>query len=222
MRKVRKDEINNNTIYAQIYLQDIHIFAISNLLRRPIIVLGLPVVREVTPSFIRGIYLPLLNNPIDCIKEPIIITFHDFHFCPLVYVFNKTDNEKNLKSSGVIGDVFRDETIFEIEEDVNNLGKKRTHNYIPLVYPNFESMKIHFLKPDEEKKASKLLEVYFKTGFVKVSNVGEGEEPIHVLAVKCFTNLGLNNSCIDVFCDFANDSFNHNKGKNFLKIITTW
>ena len=212
MRLVNKNEADNS-IYAQIYLQDIHVFAMSNLLKRPIIVLGVPVVREVAPSFIRGIYLPLLNDPTECVKEPIIIAFHEFHFCPLIYVMNNTDEKNSLGSNGILGDVFKDDMIFQIENENSILGKKRTHNYIPLVYSNLESMTIHFLKPDEEKKAHTLLETYFKTGFIKVKDGTETEEPIHVLAAKCFTNLTFNNNSIDKYCDYVNDSILPKKRK---------
>ena len=208
-KSVRKSE-EKESIYAPMYLQDIHVFAVSNLLRRPIIVLGVPEVKDVAPNFIRGVYLPLLNRPTDCIKEPILIAFHDFHFCPLVYVMNNSDTKHNLVSCGVIGDVFNsEETINEImgeEMTSTNSGLKRTHNYIPLVYSNIESMKIHFLKPEEEKKVSNLLDEYFKTGFVRVSEDKVNEEPIHVLAAKCYTGTLFVDNSIDKYCDFLNES----------------
>jgi hypothetical protein len=206
----------NESNYAPMYLQDIHIFALSNLLKRPIIVLGIPVVKNVAPNFIRGVYLPLLNHSDKCVKEPLLIAFHDFHFCPLVYVMNNSDISNNSFSCGVVGDVFDiDEKITEIigNQNINSSGMKKTHNYIPLVHSNLESMKIHFLKSEEEKKAPELLENFFKTGFAKVSEGAENEEPLHVIAVKCFTNTSFTINSIDKYCDYINEKSSKMKAK---------
>ncbi len=85
-----------------IYLEDIHIFALANLLSRTIIVLSLEVYRNVQPIHLRGIYLPLLVDPSECIKDPIVIAFHNFHFMPLIFGIDDTiDDFKEDKNSSI-------------------------------------------------------------------------------------------------------------------------
>lgn len=204
-RLIARDN-SNESIYKEIFLQDIHIFSLSNLLKRPIIILSLPIIKDSMPSFIRGIYLPLLCQPSECIKEPIVIAYHDFHFCPLVYVYNSEDDNRKSETCGIIGDVFRDEVIFELNEATNLSARniKRTHNFIPLVYSTTESMAIHFIKKDEEKKAASLLDSYLITGFAKMQ-ISENTEPVHVIAAKCSTNIRFEKNSIDLYLDNFNN-----------------
>ncbi|RUS90757.1 hypothetical protein EGW08_001468 [Elysia chlorotica] len=69
-------------------LESVHIYVLSNILRRPIIV-----VTDTVPSngsdfeddsHIAGMYLPLEWPPIKCCKTPIILGFSKGHFCPLL------------------------------------------------------------------------------------------------------------------------------------------
>ena len=71
-------------------LEEFHIFVLANVLRRPIIVYGLPKVRShasggtLAPCSIPGIYLPLLWTP-DCVaKNPICLGYAGSHFTALV------------------------------------------------------------------------------------------------------------------------------------------
>ena len=71
-------------------LEEFHIFVLANVLRRPIIVCGLPKVRSfasggtLAPCSIPGIYLPLLWTP-DCVsKNPICLGYAGSHFTALV------------------------------------------------------------------------------------------------------------------------------------------
>lgn len=70
-------------------LEAIHIFILANILLRPIVVLSSPVVRTVFNDTIQtddigGIYLPLLCNPEDTEKSPIVLGYHMNHFVPLL------------------------------------------------------------------------------------------------------------------------------------------
>ncbi|CAF0762003.1 unnamed protein product [Adineta ricciae] len=70
------------------FLEGVHIFSISNMLARPIIILSEEVVRNkhgeaISYNDLFGIYLPVLSRPQDCISEPIVLAYDQSHFCPL-------------------------------------------------------------------------------------------------------------------------------------------
>lgn len=72
-------------------LEEIHIFVLANVLRRPIIVLSQHTLYSVTgeafqPVTMGGIYLPLLCDSLDCCKTPLTIGFANGHFAPLVFM----------------------------------------------------------------------------------------------------------------------------------------
>ena len=100
-----------------IYLEDIHIFALANLLSRPIIVISLETLRNIQPIHLRGIYLPLLIDPGVCIKDPIVIAFHNFHFMPLLYAVD--DSQEN---SGSQDPIKNNEKFFNEIENKNLKG----------------------------------------------------------------------------------------------------
>ncbi|NWJ07239.1 TNAP3 protein, partial [Crypturellus undulatus] len=116
-------------------LEEIHIFVLANILRRPIIVLADKVVRSLesgssfAPLNIGGIYLPLLWPAEECYRYPIVLGYDNMHFTPLV----------TLKDSGP-----------EIRA-------------VPLVTSErgrFEDLNVHFLTDAEEKEKEKLLKDY--------------------------------------------------------------
>lgn len=80
------------------YLEDIHIFALANLLRRPIIVLAQEFYRNIEPIRLRGIYLPLLVSAKNTVKDPILIGYHSNHFVPLMFALDDRDRER-IRSS---------------------------------------------------------------------------------------------------------------------------
>lgn len=70
-------------------LEDIHVFTASNILARPIIVICDRMHRSLDgrsfqPSRMGGIYLPLLRNPSECEKTPIVLCYWQNHFMPLL------------------------------------------------------------------------------------------------------------------------------------------
>ena len=70
-------------------LEEIHVFAMSNVLHRPIIVVADEYVRDFkgdpfAPIYFGGIYLPMECNPLQCYKSPVILAFDSSHFSPLV------------------------------------------------------------------------------------------------------------------------------------------
>eukprot|EP00118_Oscarella_pearsei_P025112 m.307535 g.307535 ORF g.307535 m.307535 type:complete len:816 (+) comp42412_c0_seq1:97-2544(+) len=78
-------------------LEEIHIFALANVLRRPIIVLSQRSIYDVSgvaiqPITMGGIYLPLLCDSFTSCKTPIVIGFADGHFSPLVFIKEDRDD----------------------------------------------------------------------------------------------------------------------------------
>ncbi|XP_076999386.1 tumor necrosis factor alpha-induced protein 3 isoform X2 [Tamandua tetradactyla] len=116
-------------------LEEIHIFVLSNILRRPIIVLSDKMLRSLesgsnfAPVKVGGIYLPLHWPAQDCYRYPIVLGYHNQHFVPLV----------TLRDSGP-----------EIRA-------------VPLVNRDrgrFEDFKVHFLTDPENEMKEKLLKEY--------------------------------------------------------------
>ncbi|XP_013919709.1 PREDICTED: tumor necrosis factor alpha-induced protein 3 isoform X1 [Thamnophis sirtalis] len=116
-------------------LEEIHIFVLANVLRRPIIVVADKMLRSLqsgssfSPLNIGGIYLPLHWSADNCFRYPIILAYDSMHFTPLVV----------LKDSGP-----------EIKA-------------VPLVScerGRFEDLKVHFLTDAEEREKEKLIRDY--------------------------------------------------------------
>ncbi|CAF4670852.1 unnamed protein product [Rotaria sp. Silwood1] len=86
---VRYENSKDGQIATQLeFLEAIHIFSISNMLHRPIIVLSEDVIRNkngeaISVNDLFGIYLPILSTPDECIIEPIVLAYDRSHFCPL-------------------------------------------------------------------------------------------------------------------------------------------
>ncbi|MBZ3889131.1 Tumor necrosis factor alpha-induced protein 3 [Sciurus carolinensis] len=116
-------------------LEEIHIFVLCNILRRPIIVISDKMLRSLesgsnfAPLKVGGIYLPLHWPAQECYRYPIVLGYDSQHFVPLV----------TLKDSGP-----------EIRA-------------VPLVNRDrgrFEDLKIHFLTEPENEMKDKLLKEY--------------------------------------------------------------
>ncbi|CAF2053459.1 unnamed protein product [Rotaria magnacalcarata] len=71
------------------YLEAVHIFSISNMLCRPIIVLSEDWIRNkigeaISVNDLYGIYLPTLSPSLECSTEPIVLAYDRSHFCALI------------------------------------------------------------------------------------------------------------------------------------------
>lgn len=81
-----------------LYLEDIHIFGLANMLQRPIVVIALEKLQNIQPIHLRGIYLPVLAQNVNtCVRDPIVIAFHRYHFVPLVAASDEDEHEDNKK-----------------------------------------------------------------------------------------------------------------------------
>ncbi|XP_072265054.1 tumor necrosis factor alpha-induced protein 3 [Pyxicephalus adspersus] len=116
-------------------LEEIHIFVLVNILRRPIIVISDNVVRSLesgssfSPLNVSGTYLPLHWPAQECYKYPIVLGYESQHFAPLVTMM---DTGPEIRA-------------------------------VPLVFNErgrYEDMKVHFLTDHEEKSKDKLLKEY--------------------------------------------------------------
>ncbi|XP_051853797.1 tumor necrosis factor alpha-induced protein 3 isoform X1 [Antechinus flavipes] len=135
-------------------LEEIHIFVLSNILRRPIIVISDKMLRSLesgsnfAPLKVGGIYLPLHWPAQECYRYPIVLGYDSQHFAPLV----------TLKDSGP-----------EIRA-------------VPLVHREkgrFEDLKVHFLTEPEAEMKEKLLKEYLTVVEIPVQGWDHGT--IHLI-----------------------------------------
>ena len=72
-------------------LEEIHVFALAHVLRRPIVVLADSYLRNfdgepIAPVYFGGVYLPLEWSPSKCYKIPLLLAYEASHFAALVAV----------------------------------------------------------------------------------------------------------------------------------------
>ncbi|XP_033113289.1 tumor necrosis factor alpha-induced protein 3-like [Anneissia japonica] len=116
-------------------LEEIHIFIMANILKRPIIVLADTMFRDTAgrslqPQNVTGIYLPVIYKAEECVTYPIVLGYHQNHFVPLV-------GKKKFP-----------------EEIVDMV--------LPLCTNKLEGFPVHFLLPEEEASKPRLLATYLK------------------------------------------------------------
>ena len=129
-------------------LEDIHIFALSNILARPIIVLSETTYhglqgKSLQPNNISGIYLPLLRNATECEKSPVIIGYNHDHFVPLL---SGEDQEMVLSKRPIHPDA---------------------QHCVPLVHKNFSVLPVKFTMPSESN--NDLLNTYLDCFNIQIS-----------------------------------------------------
>ncbi|KAK3580689.1 hypothetical protein CHS0354_017970 [Potamilus streckersoni] len=115
-------------------LESFHLHVLSNILRRPIIVLADKRARNIfgqslQESNIGGIYLPLETVPAECVKTPVIVGYNMNHFAPLVTQDGDSSSRMDV---------------------------------VPLVTYELEMMMVHYLLPGEEQEVVRLLENYLQ------------------------------------------------------------
>lgn len=108
-------------------LEDIHVFVLAQVLRRPIIIIADQFLygfggEPIAPIPFGGVYLPLECDPSICIKSPLVLAFDSAHFSPLV----PSEEKKDSKSDSVKASV-------------------------PLVGPNYDLLPLQFsMDPGED------------------------------------------------------------------------
>uniref|UniRef100_T1IIP4 ubiquitinyl hydrolase 1 n=1 Tax=Strigamia maritima TaxID=126957 RepID=T1IIP4_STRMM len=112
-------------------LEQMHIFALAHILRRPIIVYGVKYVKSFRGEAIgfarfEGVYLPLLWEQNFCWKTPISLGYTRGHFCALVPT--EPDSSDNLGAGANI----------HASDDLQVI-------FLPLMTSDFKLLPVHFL-----------------------------------------------------------------------------
>lgn len=160
-----------------VFLEDIHIFGLANLIKRPIIIISQKTVSDIQQCDLRGIYLPLLRKAEECIKDPIIVAYHNYHFMPLLFPMNEETFDAKNNGYGS-REVNRDERFYHfhsvdaidaqaLSNDTYESLYKFSHarpflNALPLVDFNLDMFKVRFCNENEDKNPISLLKRYFK------------------------------------------------------------
>ena len=167
---------SSSTVLPYDSLEEIHIFVLANLLRRPIIIVCDSVLRSFTGSLmadnnLSGIYLPLLSSHQECIHYPLVVGYDYSHFVPLV-------NYENSHQS--------DETCaFESQKAQEPIQA------IPLVDHLLHHLPTHFLTNEEASRVDELKELYLKLSYVHME-LGETVENIPVATL---SRINIFNDC---------------------------
>ena len=120
-------------------LEEIHVYALANVLRRPIIIVADEFLRDLegeclAPIYFGGIYLPLECSYVSCFKSPLVLAYDSSHFSPLV----ATKLPAPLSKSSVKSNRFA-------------RMDSRQDTVIPLVSPNGALLPIQFLYDPKTK-----------------------------------------------------------------------
>ncbi|VDN97325.1 unnamed protein product [Rodentolepis nana] len=102
-------------------LEQIHIFILANIFRRPIIVYSVESVLSLTDdlpleySKFQGIYLPFLWEKDVCLKVPLVVGYTPGHFSALVPIAPFPTADSSEISQSIVGDTFIFLPLFDIE-----------------------------------------------------------------------------------------------------------
>ncbi|XP_071793206.1 ubiquitin thioesterase zranb1-like [Asterias amurensis] len=128
-------------------LEQIHIFALAHILRRPIIVYGVKFIKSFRGENIgyarfQGVYLPLLWEPSFCWKSPITLGYTRGHFSALVPMETESDDNQGAGAN------------------LNTDDETQTV-YLPLTDFEGKLLPIHFITPLELGSEERLLNEWF-------------------------------------------------------------
>ena len=132
-------------------LEEVHIFALAHVLRRPIVVIADSAIKnlsgeDLAPIYFGGIYLPLEINPTACSKTPVVLAYDASHFSPLVA------RRDALKEKPRVGGRF-------------SRLSSRTETVIPLVSPTGALLPVQFIiDPKNRQVAEKWGEMKYSPG----------------------------------------------------------
>ena len=141
-------------------LEEIHIFALAHVLKRPIIVISDNAIKnfsgeDLAPIYFGGIYLPLEISATACSKTPVVLAYDASHFSPLVA------RRDTLNQPGKTGRFSR--------------LSSRTETVIPLVSPSGALLPVQFIIDPKKRSVSE------KWGDMKYSPGEFPDEIIHLL-----------------------------------------
>ncbi|KAM3184066.1 hypothetical protein ACTXT7_009126 [Hymenolepis weldensis] len=102
-------------------LEQIHIFILANIFRRPIVVYSVKSVSSVADdlplaySNFQGLYLPFLWEKSECSKVPLVVGYTPSHFSALVPITPLTTVVSSVPSQSSVGDDFIYLPLFDVE-----------------------------------------------------------------------------------------------------------
>ncbi|XP_057340812.1 ubiquitin thioesterase trabid [Microplitis mediator] len=130
-------------------LEQLHVFTLAHILRRPIIVYGVKYVKsfrgeDIGYARFEGVYLPLLWEPSFCIRSPIALGYTRGHFTALVpiepYASSRLSSLPSHGSVGVGGGNSPMQQQLQIQMQTT---------FMPLMDRERKLLPIHFLTPEE-------------------------------------------------------------------------
>jgi len=127
-------------------LEQLHIFALAHILRRPIIVYGVRYVKNFRGDNIglarfQGIYVPFLWDQSFCWKTPVALGYTRGHFCALVPMEESTDRNQDSNRYGA--------SRLNVDENRSS-GVGGDHvAYLPLVDRDGKRLPVHFMTHSE-------------------------------------------------------------------------
>jgi OTU domain-containing protein 7 len=112
-------------------LEELHVFVLSHVLRRPIIIVADTILKDangdaMAPISFGGVYLPLERPADECFQTPLLLTYDAAHFSAIVPMETGSDNKNNDQLT------------------VDGLVKPQLAAAIPLVDPDFNLLPIRF------------------------------------------------------------------------------
>ncbi|XP_070160682.1 ubiquitin thioesterase trabid [Polyergus mexicanus] len=127
-------------------LEQLHVFALAHILRRPIIVYGVKYVKsfrgeDIGYARFEGVYLPLLWEPSFCIRSPIALGYTRGHFTALVSIEPYTSSRiPPLASHGVVSS--NNSSLEQLQIQIQT-------TFMPLMDREHKLLPIHFLTAEE-------------------------------------------------------------------------
>ncbi|XP_033219034.1 ubiquitin thioesterase trabid isoform X2 [Belonocnema kinseyi] len=136
-------------------LEQLHVFALAHILRRPIIVYGVKYVKsfrgeDIGYARFEGVYLPLLWEPSFCIRSPIALGYTRGHFSALVPI-------EPYSSSGIPPLASHATGIGGGNSPMQQLQIQMQMTFMPLMDRERKLLPIHFLSPEEMGREEAIL-----------------------------------------------------------------
>ncbi|XP_043250703.1 ubiquitin thioesterase trabid [Colletes gigas] len=137
-------------------LEQLHVFALAHILRRPIIVYGVKYVKsfrgeDIGYARFEGVYLPLLWEPSFCIRSPIALGYTRGHFTALVPIEPYTSSRiPPISSHGGVG-------LGGGNGPLQQLQIQMQTTFMPLMDREHKLLPIHFLSPEEVGREESIL-----------------------------------------------------------------
>ncbi|XP_011410093.1 PREDICTED: tumor necrosis factor alpha-induced protein 3-like [Amphimedon queenslandica] len=145
------------------YLNEFHVFVLSNVLRRPVFLYSPPKLfsqdEGVTLQMVEfyGLYLPLLWNPRHCIKDPLPIVYNNGHFSALTIIDDRKEYTDGCLLFPLCDFYFRDLPIRFINERENATLLKEEYLRIKVLHSTRRDIHCAKLILDDQPKYMKPL-----------------------------------------------------------------